>query len=353
MPEGEKFVRIRLPYAAAVATSVVAFVVALALWIRIGGLPGGCAHVQSAASLAGSSARFDDYVNSGRHPGATCVNTTLASVHDALWLNALLGLVVTLLTFVLLVLWLRRAVFTGPVRTWVWRFSFLPLVAGALNLVQVGLSFAGIYRLPGGASGFGLHSWAARLLPIVAWPKLVFFAVGVLVLGVAVVSARGNVLEGFVPLKVGVPKQGFAASATRIRPLNAVWRFFSTHLHFLENPRDVEPVVEPPPPVAGLGISCSGGGIRAASVALGVLSSLEGHRVDGAPIADGAFDGRSSILDGAKYVASVSGGGYTAGAWRIAHGVGAVPPDFESNWPRGIIGDPWKELDRAAGGLRR
>ena len=49
------------------------------------------------------------------------------------------------------------------------------------------------------------------------------------------------------------------------------------------------------------GISLSGGGIRAASVALGVLQSA---------------DFRTTVVPAAQYLVSVSGGGYTAGAFQ-------------------------------------
>ena len=54
---------------------------------------------------------------------------------------------------------------------------------------------------------------------------------------------------------------------------------------------------EPPPaPEERLGISCSGGGIRAASFVLGALQSLRD----------------AAVLDGAAHIAAVSGGGYLA-----------------------------------------
>lgn len=56
-----------------------------------------------------------------------------------------------------------------------------------------------------------------------------------------------------------------------------------------------------PWPVEGLGICVSGGGIRAASVTIGALQSLVEH----------------GIYQEARYLASVSGGGYAAGAAQI------------------------------------
>jgi hypothetical protein len=322
----------RAVYVIGALSSVIGLGAAVWLWWWVGTRPRGCAHLQSAAALAGSPNRFDDYVNSGSHPGATCVTTSLGAAHGALWMNALLGVFVAVLAFVLLSSWLRRASFTARARTWVWRSSFLPLVAGVLNVAQVIVTHVGLYR---SRSTTGLHPalrlWAARFLPILAWPKLVFFVVGLLVLVFEMVATRGNVLSAFV-----------RASAPTGR---GVWRLLTEHLHFLEHPHEVVGVEDDAPPVGGVGISCSGGGIRAGSITLGVLSSLESHLPDGTLIdADHEFDGKRSILDRSTYLASVSGGGYTAAAWRIAHGPQPVTAQFTTDWPRGIIGDPWSEV---------
>jgi hypothetical protein len=60
-----------------------------------------------------------------------------------------------------------------------------------------------------------------------------------------------------------------------------------------------------------IGICLSGGGIRAASVAVGVLRGLD------APIAD-----RPSLFRRSRWLVAVSGGSYTAGGWRISRRVG-------------------------------
>lgn len=86
-----------------------------------------------------------------------------------------------------------------------------------------------------------------------------------------------------------------------------------------------KPTTEILAPPEGTGIACSGGGIRAASFTLGALSTLE-RRPTGLPLAD-------SVLGSARYLASVSGGGYAAAAWRIAAGTGPLPD-------QPLIGDP-------------
>ncbi len=66
-----------------------------------------------------------------------------------------------------------------------------------------------------------------------------------------------------------------------------------------------------------IGIAVSGGGIRAASVALGALRGLDGPRL-AAP----------SLFLRARWISGVSGGAYTAGGWRISRrpGGGIDPP---------------------------
>ncbi|MGI9596235.1 MAG: hypothetical protein ACR2QK_08745, partial [Acidimicrobiales bacterium] len=69
-----------------------------------------------------------------------------------------------------------------------------------------------------------------------------------------------------------------------------------------------------------VGVCCSGGGIRSAGFCLGGLSALE--RVAGP---DGRMAGLG-ILGRADYLASVSGGGYVATAWRILAGTDKTLP---------------------------
>lgn len=66
-------------------------------------------------------------------------------------------------------------------------------------------------------------------------------------------------------------------------------------------------------PPAEVGICASGGGIRSGTVALAALDQLR----------------RSGILGRARYVVSVSGGGYASGAWRLALQRLAAEPDTE------------------------
>jgi len=63
----------------------------------------------------------------------------------------------------------------------------------------------------------------------------------------------------------------------------------------------------PNPPGERIGICLSGGGIRAASVAIGTLRRLDAPRADG-----------PSLFRRARWLVAVSGGAYAAGGWRIS-----------------------------------
>ena len=72
-------------------------------------------------------------------------------------------------------------------------------------------------------------------------------------------------------------------------------------------------------PPDGFGIALSGGGIRAATVALGALRSFES--APGAP------------LRAARWLTAVSGGGYTAGGWWVSARGSDASNDPATKWP--------------------
>lgn len=98
------------------------------------------------------------------------------------------------------------------------------------------------------------------------------------------------------------------------------------------------------------GVCLSGGGIRSAAFSLGALSAMEETPVDTKKQSYTA-----GLLGQADLLASVSGGGYAASAWRIAAGPGpcADNPEDDNNpgrnaeatvdRPQPIIGDPNRE----------
>jgi hypothetical protein len=90
----------------------------------------------------------------------------------------------------------------------------------------------------------------------------------------------------------------------------------------------------------GIGICLSGGGIRAAGIAFGALRSLE--------------RGAASPLGRARWVAAVSGGGYTACGWWVTRGLLKPVPDpffaTTSAWPKTVM-KRVRYLENPVGGL--
>lgn len=117
----------------------------------------------------------------------------------------------------------------------------------------------------------------------------------------------------------------------------AIRRGLPDQLSSLVAPMDPRSLPKPGDAPAHLGICCSGGGLRAAGFALGALSRLEQEdEADSASLSPKALKGipgSHGLLGRAGYLASVSGGGYAAAAWRIAAGVGELPD-------RPVIGAP-------------
>ena len=126
----------------------------------------------------------------------------------------------------------------------------------------------------------------------------------------------------------------------------------------LEDP-DLDPTPwERPQERPELAICCSGGGIRSAAFNLGALSALEETVVDEEAwpgLKNGIREGRKTnalgLLGAADYLASVSGGGYTAAGWRIA--ASREPASVDQGEPATfglvaspIIGDPSEDTAR-------
>ena len=88
------------------------------------------------------------------------------------------------------------------------------------------------------------------------------------------------------------------------------------------------PPTQSDPPL--FGICLSGGGIRSAAFSLGALSALEETPVDN-PRANSS----AGLLGQADVLASVSGGGYAASAWRIA-----VGPEADDRTDHPVLGNP-------------
>ncbi len=174
----------------------------------------------------------------------------------------------------------------------------IPLAGACIAISEKILT---LIALTGGGSTIGLRNGFGPVIVSLAWAKWVLAGSTVLLVIAMIVAAATGALQ---------------------RGLREDAPFVSTVA---------------PPRSRGTGVSCSGGGIRAASFSLGALSALERW-----PAAPGATTPvqqlPESLLGSANYLSSVSGGGYAASAWRIAAGTDRgrfvdMPP---------IIGDPFE-----------
>lgn len=194
----------------------------------------------------------------------------------------------------------RRCWHVGPaIDPIVLRFIAVVPLAGAL--------FAGVEKtltliaLTDGGDAFELRSGFGPVIVTLAWAKWVLAGTTILLVVAMIVAAA-----------TGAFQRGLRPDAPYISTVA-------------------------PPRHRGTGVSCSGGGIRAASFSLGALSALERWPVEpgtNEPVPRVA----DSLLGSANYLSSVSGGGYAASAWRIAAGTSSetfakMPP---------LIGDPYQ-----------
>lgn len=215
--------------------------------------------------------------------------------------------------------------FVNVVRWRRWRVA--ALIGGALAIAYVRADLeenAGLLRLlERGISNEGLHWWASVKFGafIGALPLfLLSFADSVGKVFVARDKDRSPLddeqTESFTPLR------DTRASVTR------VGRFASRWLKRLTGepkPAQLDRVAEPIDDDGGLGVCCSGGGIRSAAFNLGALQALEEHKPPGAEDKD--------ELVKVKWISAVSGGSYVAAAWVTARAK-PVPEGQLKRWSR-------------------
>jgi hypothetical protein len=142
------------------------------------------------------------------------------------------------------------------------------VAAGVLDLVENGALAAGLHGQDGSLRE---RSWAAATAATAGWAK---FTLTFLVLTYVLLGLLGW---------LAMPARNLHAAAP-------------------EPPDD--------PDGGGLGICLSGGGVRAGTFGLGVLQVLD----------------RECLVDRARWLSSVSGGSYMAGAWAIARRADVEPP---------------------------
>lgn len=287
-------------------------------------LPRSCVLFQHIVLFSGTEARFDAAMQLNR-----CDSVSLREARVGLLLASLLFLAGgAVLGVGLARIWpnaWRARPFTTIDLLWL-----VPVVSGAFGVVatvwaQFGLRSSG--------RSVVLNGPLLDALPILAWPAAMGLVLSAVLLFLALIGWYGSA-------KVPATEEG-AEVGERVTG----WP---------STPYDV-------------GICCSGGGIRAGAFAIGALSALESVSVQeaSAQIPEQlpeewdslvstrlkSDEGRKpSLLDASTYLASVSGGGYLAGAWRIARGInrrespgedGADPADPDLARSKTVIGNPY------------
>ncbi|MDQ6697265.1 MAG: hypothetical protein M3Z46_07385 [Actinomycetota bacterium] len=278
--------------------------------------PSSCRRFQFAASFAGEQQRFGDWV--AKTPGGC--HLARGDAYRSLALSALFALIFGIVATLALYRWWPQA--RG---TWVLLarpLAWLPLGVGLLDICQ--RITVAVATARGGPSSLHLAPNALWLAPAFAWPKAIAAGVTVVLLVVTLcshVSQRLRLHRHIVREPTLEPLDGAGAPAGEAH--EAPW---------------------------GLGVCCSGGGIRAGSFALGVLGVLEAPATQGDPPAPPSEASErnlagKSILQHARFVSSVSGGGYTTGAWFNAtrspnwQAPQGPPPAEAATVPARVIGD--------------
>ena len=267
-----------------VITAVVG-IAGLVGWALLDQQPSGCPRLQSGAQFAGTARRFAAYAGQCDLSGATPYFVLAAT-----WLSTCA--VAFAFGVALFRCWPKWPSWTS--------IACKPLAIG-LPVVTVGCGFVAT-ALTGlavaTADGAPLTSpLLLALIPTFAWPRLVagvfLVVIGVVVLLLRLQTAHWNRKAKRAELRVC---QEPRKDTTDESPIEV----------------DQEP--------AGLGIACSGGGIRSGIVTLGALSVLERTGTDGNRLGDPEPDLSRSVLGHTRFISSVSGGGYIAGAWFAATG---------------------------------
>ena len=165
----------------------------------------------------------------------------------------------------------------------------------------------------------------------VSWSKLMFYALGVLALMALVVGPLVAAMVRPSMRKLFAPFDRLAGSHPPpeiVQPEN-------------RPPENRPPVNRPPVSERGpgerIGISLSGGGIRSASVAIGVLRRLDASCLDG-----------PSVFARSRWLVAASGGAFTAGGWRVTRRPGNRVPPVASSVRDGLFDadGPWSATVR-------
>ena len=184
----------------------------------------------------------------------------------------------------------------------------LAVAAGALiGLVEKGVTLVAV-ATEGGALTLRGEPIVPALIATLAWAKWLIGGLAVAAAVMMAVSAATAALRPEVDVELG--------ERTGRKPVVHGGEPDHTVPAETDGGDGVDTVAETDPAetmaIDTVGICCSGGGIRSAGFSLGGLSALER--------ASGPGGQGPGILQQADYLASVSGGGYAAAAWRILAG---------------------------------
>lgn len=250
-------------------------------------------------SFAGTPGRF----------AGTVVRAGRSNAREALWFDNVF--VVAWSITVPLLLQAGRDRWAPERRTMFGPWSVMPKVAMAAGVADLfenalALSIVGKSNPP---------LFATLSLAVIGWVKVLLYAV-------ALVGVVGLVVG---PLLAPVVRPGLRRLFGRLD------RRAGTHPPIDDVQRGGDATVDEAVGES-IGICLSGGGIRAASIALGALRRLD------APVVDAA-----SLFRRSRWLVAVSGGSYTAGGWRISRRPGAAVPPSTDGTRDGLfdIDAPW------------
>ncbi len=230
-------------------------------------------------TLAGTPRAFAAAVTESGGAHATRKGLLLDLVFIASWLVVLVPLALTGAAH-----WLP-AYRRGRILDQTWA---LVLGAGLLDVVEDLLALLFLQRTP--------SEPAVIVLATVSWLKYLAYVAALAALLFVIVSPTVGSLYRRAGLAVGAVFDRWNGSAVTLPPSRA--------------PVTAAAPEQPHPAVPLRGICVSGGGIRAAGVAIGALTALD-------TLPDRAESGARSIFRSARWLISVSGGGYAAAGWRL------------------------------------
>ena len=328
----------RAAFAAAFAASLVVVASGIVLLFVLSN-----SHVHTTLQFAGSNARLEERLSSSDW------SFTLSQVRWAQLWGAIFAVIWGTVGYLLFVIFWRHCWKAGAAASLSAerKMRYLPIIGASTAIVE---HVVAAIAVRGDGSDIGFVWKSGFLLVTLSSVKWVLATATVLaVTGMLVAAATGSFQR---VLDTGEEVRKELSDDSRLkRTLKLMSALSGTAFGlFLGRPAAVEATRQEPPEEANVehvpipdrgeavGICCSGGGIRSASFALGALSALERYPNEG-PLSQ-------SVIGNADYLASVSGGGYAASAWRTAAGTNTtLPSEPMLGDPNNLVTEPNKYPD--------